>query len=441
MHALLILVPIYVVLFLYFGTSRFKQFLLFTGIVSMPLRTTFTFIGSGAYIGWTNEIMLSISDISFLLLVPSILFKEGFIRNSRRMIMPIALFTGACLLSVLNSTWIRMTIFQVVMLIQCAVLYGLVLYNALETEEDLFFVIKCFSVSLLVQGFFGVAQFVTGRELDYFSTGPGIGELWTLASGSGIRRAVGTVGRANGFAEYVSPLLMIAITMFLWGRKSRLFYGMTCILALLALVFSFSRGGWIGFLPAFIILTFILSKKGIVQIGKVRLVWAAILLVTLIFLPQISERIFGDDANAAGSRIPLIKIAFNMIAEHPITGIGTNTFRSVIRNYMAGIDESTTYLHVVHNQYLLVFAEAGIIGLLSFLWLMYSFFRESIWCVRNENTLPQLIGVATLAGYVAMSVHMLVDMYSSLLANSLMFAFFAVSSAANRISGSTSEHS
>ena len=441
MHALLLIVPIYVVLFFVFGMGRTKEFLLFTGIVTMPLKTTYTLMGIGAYIGWTGEIMISLSNISFLLLLPGTLFKAGAIKRSKALIVPLALFAAACLLSTMNSTWVKMSIFQVIMVVQCAVLYGLVLFNAIESKEQLCFVLLSLCISLLVQGLFGVAQFFTGKEFDFFSTGLSMGDFETLAADPTLRRVVGTVGRPNGFAEYLSPLLMIAVSLFLWGKKSKALIGIACSFGILALLFSFSRGGWIGFLSGFLVLMVFLSRKGIISTSKVTLTCAAMFALTLIFLPQVLERLFGGDANAAGSRLPLIRIAFNMITEHPIIGIGINTFRSVMRSYMSGLDQSQVYLYAVHNQYLLVLAEAGILGLASFLWLMYCFFRESVRCLRCTDTTFQLLGAAALAGYTAMSTHMLVDMYSSPLCLGSMFAFFAICAAANRIGGSSDEPS
>jgi O-antigen ligase len=65
---------------------------------------------------------------------------------------------------------------------------------------------------------------------------------------------------------------------------------------------------------------------------------------------------------------------------------------------------------VVHNIFLLIAAETGIIGLATFVWFLVSVLVQACRLVnRAPNGTIWMVGVATFAAYVAFSIHGLVD--------------------------------
>ena len=122
-----------------------------------------------------------------------------------------------------------------------------------------------------------------------------------------------------------------------------------------------------------------------------------------------------------------------MIKESPFIGIGANTFMSVVNNYTRGPDLQDIYLHMVHNQYLLVFAETGLVGILAFLWFLFACFRESWECSNAKSELSRIVGISAGAGFLAMAAHMMVDMYSSPLCFGLLFVFCSLCAAARKV--------
>ncbi len=434
MEALKVIIPVYFVLFALGGFRNIKMFLLLTGIVTMPFRTTYTIMDVGPYIGWTNGITISLSDVSFICLFVYLLLTgrkfEGF---SRKLTFSLMFFVASVLLSLVNSTWMRLSFFEAILLVQVFFLYYIVLTSAIETEKELRLVIMMLMVSLIIQGSFGTFQYLTGRELDIFKTGTPV----TEESEEGfVTRALGTIGKPNGLAMYVVPLILLFTAVLM---KSRGAYRRLGILAVsaggLALLFSFSRGGWMAFLAAFIILLFVLVKRRYVSVKGPILAFLIAACVAAIFSSQIEARLMSEEGSTAAiDRIYLIRIAWNMIKDSPVLGVGANTFMSVINQYQHGPDLQDIYLHMVHNQYLLVFAETGIVGMIAFLWLLSACFRESLECARSGTSeLARMIGVSVGAGFIAMAAHMMVDMYSSPLCLSLIFVFCSLCSAAKKV--------
>lgn len=443
MNALKIILPIYFVLFLLGGFRNIKMFLLLTGIVTMPFRTTYTIMDVGPYTGWTNGINIALSDISFICLFAYLLFtKRPLSGLSGRLVIPVLLMIGSVILSLINSTWIRLSLFEAILLAQVFFLYYVVLTSAIESEKELRFVIMALMISLLVQGSFGILQYLTGYGLDVFVTGTPVTEI---SEEGVVYRALGTIGKPNGLAMYLVPLILLVTAMLITTEVKR-YRGLGTLAAAagaISLLFSFSRGGWMAFVFAFLILLFTVAKSGRTKAGTTFAAITVVVLMGVVFYPQIHYRLVSEEgAAAAVDRIYLIKIAWNMIKESPIVGVGANTFMSVIGQYQRGAELHDIYLHMVHNQYLLVFAETGVVGMVAFLWFLIACFRESFECVRSRtNELTRAIGLSAGAGFAAMATHMMVDMYSSPLCFGLLFVFCSLCAAARKVerAGDTSQ--
>ena len=122
-----------------------------------------------------------------------------------------------------------------------------------------------------------------------------------------------------------------------------------------------------------------------------------------------------------------------MIKDHPIVGVGANTFSNMMKYYVSE-DLWDAWLDQVHNQYLLVFAETGLLGLLSFLWLIMSMFRESMQCVKQHgNRLIFYAGIGILFGFLASAIHMMVDIFNSPILLGSLFVLCGICTAANNL--------
>ena len=436
MAALKFVIPIYIVLFIFYGIKNIKKFLLLTGIVTLPFRTDYTLFGSGQHAGWTGGIILTLSDISFILLfVYLIIARKDMQKAQGKLTVPMIFFILSCILSIINSTAGMLTVFQVFMVAKLFFLCYFVLVNVIETREDLYSVVLFLTISLLFQGSLACLQFVTGYEFDMFSTGTSGGLLAPVAYWGTLRRVFGTLCKnPNPFAAYITPLLLLNTALLLGLKQHRNIRFLGSIVGSLALLFSFSRGGWLGFSFSLLILMLMIVKR---QIQPPRLLYYMFflgLIVIILFFPLIHKRIIADEyRNSAVSRLPLLKLATNMIVDHPFIGVGANTFAGVVNKYTS-LDIQDAYLAQVHNQYLLLFAETGILGLCSFLWLLIVMFRSAAQCLgRKTDSLVHYIGVGGILGLAASVAHMTVDMFNSKPLIGSLFILAAIFSAGNRL--------
>ena len=321
------------------------------------------------------------------------------------------------------------------MMIKIFLLYYVIAANAIDTEEELRTAVMFLTVALLSQGALACLQFFSGYAFDVFSTGISAGMFHRIDTWGGIfKRVYGTVvDKPNGFAGYIVPLMFINFAILLHkGRYARLRF-IASILGFMALVFSFSRGGWLGFIIASVVLFFIIIRKGIQLERYVRVSIISGLIVVAALFPFIYQRVTTDPADAAMSRVPLVKLAMNMIREHPFNGVGANTFTNVIGEYVT-FDIQDAYLYEVHNQYLLVFSETGLFGFSCFLWLLYSVIKLAMNCIRQkENEFIYYLGLGSILGMIGSMTHMMVDMFNTRLFFGSFFILAAILSGANRV--------
>ena len=130
------------------------------------------------------------------------------------------------------------------------------------------------------------------------------------------------------------------------------------------------------------------------------------------FSGLLAARINGNDQGAARSRIPLIRIASNVISDHPLLGVGANNVGIVFPKY-AGPQFDQDWIYTVHNKYLLVWAEAGIVALGAFLWFLFATIRRGWRLWRSHDPLLSPLALGLTAGIIGQMVGMAVEIGQS----------------------------
>ncbi len=215
----------------------------------------------------------------------------------------------------------------------------------------------------------------------------------------------GMFGNANDFAAALNMVLPLAVTLALTTKGlARLFY-FTCVAILsVAVVVSFSRGG---FLMLIAMGGFMLWKIG--RHNRATTVVAALLLFGVFSLAMpnaYGDRLFTilnteqDATGSAQERQALMARAVVIAIRHPVTGIG-------IGNIGAYMDK------VTHNSYIEIAAELGAVGLIAYLMLIFAPLRslkrleqrtEAFARPRDREFYYLSLGIhATIIGYIICS--------------------------------------
>ncbi|MFQ5953261.1 MAG: O-antigen ligase family protein [Candidatus Omnitrophota bacterium] len=267
-----------------------------------------------------------------------------------------------------------------------------------------FFVIAATAVVICANGFF---QYFAGFDLIRHRQ---------LISLDYLRRISSSFVHPNDFGVYLIIVSTVFIS-FVLSRNSDLKYRISALIALLfslgALFLTKSRGAWISFSAAFLVL-------GILKSRRMVAVFLAILLVIFVMLPYTAqERIFSLADLKSGTtweRLMLWKGTINMIKEHPVLGFGINTYSRNFPKYRPPDYPDARYSH---NCYLHMASEVGIVGALLFLIFLVTVFVYSLMGILRMSVGPRKsISTGLFAGLVGFSLNCIVDthLYSVTLA-------------------------
>ncbi len=172
---------------------------------------------------------------------------------------------------------------------------------------------------------------------------------------------------ANEMATFYSAFTLILITIFYFSKnkKVRYIFGFMIALNLYSLIYTYSRGAYIGFLLALVAIIWHTRKKLVFILIPSIFIFGGVMLN---FLPtSVQERFSSitveDESErdeSAQSRFVFWALAYEQFTESPIVGKGYLTFQEF---NPAGLD--------THNYYMKLLAENGIIGFIIFLVILW----------------------------------------------------------------------
>jgi len=150
----------------------------------------------------------------------------------------------------------------------------------------------------------------------------------------------------------------------------------------------------------------------------------------LALIPLILPRLHADHSQDWEIRRNLIEIAFRMIKAHPIFGVGPGAYPFHVREFAWG---STMWLWVVHNEFLLVWAERGIFGLIAWLLWVRAGMRQSLQASRQSDHFVQAFGIGCFAALVGLMWEYSLNMWPPYSCYALHWCLFGILVAANRV--------
>ena len=372
----------------------------------------------------------SITTIALCGLYIGWLFTERATNRPPRILWnwPIAVYTAVVIASFFVASDAELALFQIFLTMELLLLYFYIAGNINSRREIVSILLWLLAGGLLESVYMLILyttrhQFPIVREL-------GMKSVIYLPSRSGeLFRAGGTVGGPNYAAAYLGILIVLGLSvrqMSVPPFLRRLTIPLL-ILAALALGFTFSRGGWLQLLLSIAILVGARwLRHGIPRKAILTAAAAAALLVLCLCIPNpISQRLSADDNGSTHSRVPLMHLAWSMIAAHPVLGVGANNFAAVMDGY-EGSEFRYEWIYTVHNQFLLVCSETGVLGLAAYLWIYFSITRKawSLWKTRDAFFAP--LGLGVVAGTWGFLSHMFVESFSSGTLLQLVWFFVAL---------------
>lgn len=417
-----------------------RRILLLSLVLGIPLNLAFSPLGDVPYRGGgaSDGVILYPYDFPLIGLVAmwwlDALSGRRPVRFSGMDVAAISLIIWSAL-SICNSSSARLSVFEIV---RMAKLYLLsrVVAASVRTKRDMQDVLIALLVGLMGQGVIGLLQYTIGTDL-------GLG-LFTVGE---LRRVSGTIGWPNTFGTYAATIVCVAFPLWLGraGMRSRIAVGAMCAAGFVPVILSFSRGAWFALLPGLVTAVLLCWHKGWLDarsLARLAVLGLCAVVVGVFFGSSVVSRLTEVSVNmpVIVSRVQLNRIALKMIAAHPLLGVGINTFVEEMWQYdMTGVTE--LFPEPVHNVYLLVASETGLVGLGLFLLLLASAFREGLQAVRTGDRFTSVCAIGLLAGFVVLAVSNVADEH---LRTEVLYALFwlliGLVAAARRPLASTALH-
>jgi putative inorganic carbon (HCO3(-)) transporter len=189
-------------------------------------------------------------------------------------------------------------------------------------------------------------------------------------------RIVGPVGDPNFFAQIMLVLVPLALDRLLHEKHIvlRSIAAVALVTSLLTLVFTFSRGAFVGLLAVFVAMLICYRPR------PVTILLALLLLIPLMNrVPKAYVQRLETIANvlpwsneiprelALRGRLSELKVGWLMFQDHPFAGVGLNNYPVYYLEYAKPIGlDPRLEARSAHNLYLEVAAETGLAGLLIF---------------------------------------------------------------------------
>lgn len=280
------------------------------------------------------------------------------------------------LLAIINCVFSTSPFVSIYKWIKLLELVFVACYFSQQKILSLGLLIKVVFYSLIAFSFIGIVQFVIGGtiggllyflgERSFNLTTPGIA-LATLG-GVDYMRAYSTFSHPNSMAGFLGVGLLFVL---LSGKlKKNLFNIIGAVIVFVSLFLSFSLSSYLGMFIAFIYLLLSKNKKYFNKIINLSLI---MFILVSILLSILSPWILKNSTNLGQEIVQRLNLAYisgQMINQKFLIGQGLGTFIVNIPEQL-GIISFSWLLQPVHNIYLLVFSEVGMVGLLLFSYLIY----------------------------------------------------------------------
>jgi O-antigen ligase len=320
-----------------------------------------------------------------------------------RMNGALAFYLGLLVVSMMGAYDAELSQFELFMLAQVFLVH-VYIASAVRTRKDVLVVVGLLLIGLVLQALAILATVAMGHGFNFASINANI-------DGG---RPGGMFNSPNGVAGYLALLLAPCVCLALanvsrnYNRLAIAAFGLGTI----ALIFTLSRGGWMAFGLSLTLVGGAAWWRGYFSLRGPLLVAAIVMLLAVPFGGVISKRLQGDDHGSAHSRIPLAVLAYRVINDYPWLGLGPNNFVVIEKSYVTS-EFVGDWFYIVHNKYLLVWAENGLFALLAFLCFLGSTLRQGwrVWRLRDPLLAPLALGfTAAIAGHMW---HMLFDVFHS----------------------------
>src|SRR3989339_31962 len=203
----------------------------------------------------------------------------------------------------------------------------------------------------------------------------------------------GTMSVTLTAGEMLATILGFALCFLVSvkDKKVRMFSAITFIAGSIALLFTLARGAWVSFFFLFLAGIIVFSAGGYFVKGNV-------------FLKK-AESTFNTTQGTTPIRFAMWRGGLLMLKDNPF-GIGIdNVYKNFEKPKYKLSNPGYPIFGHLHNNYLQLAVERGILALIAFLWLFYVFIRTSIaGYLKEKDKEPKFIYLGIMLAFLAFMI-------------------------------------
>ena len=216
-------------------------------------------------------------------------------------------------------------------------------------------------------------------------------------------RPIGTFSHANELAAFLIPLLILLVASLYLKVAFSNYLLVSFLLGLIALVSTLSRSAWLCFALSLFALAFIFEKRWKLSLNipqkikkKIFFIFLIVLILSLFFLlPRILKSFYSfGESGGFYTRMELIKESWRLFLRFPFFGVGLGLSPKLIfEQNPYGV--MSYFPSAVHNGFLLLSSETGIISLVLFLFFIFFSIKKSLFLLLKNNDYARIMVIGS----------------------------------------------
>lgn len=347
----------------------------------------------------------------------------GFSRRCLAAFLPFFLVCALAVLTAVHSTWAFAEWLR-----WLKVLIAVVLLQRVLAGPMWWFAVAGLGIAASAQSLLGATQVAMNTSTGLLSMFTGGGDQAAMGVTEGGRaRASGTMVHPNILGPFLLFVLPIFLALLVDAKRwpIRAFAGVVCLCGYAGLIGTMSRLPIaIAGLQGAAVLACLVVMRGVSLkrlAGVLSFVGIAGVLTSAYFVDEIAQRITGDLGQSISFRADYNRVALEIWREHPLLGIGLN-------NFVEGLEHTDPRLSIivdemqegrkeygiraaapVHNLFLLVLAETGLLGLAAFLVLLWMALSMAWKSARSATGSAQLVCIGIAIGFAGQYLQQTMD--------------------------------
>jgi len=368
----------------------------------------------------------------FMAMLAQNLMRGRLVMRKAAVWLPLALFVAAQFASLATTLHLKIGARESLQFLYLVAIFY-VLYHILGSRQAVRYAIVTLLVATAIFVFFGLLTMTIGKPPLPFITlqlGEGLQiradwlgpfkrltgrELTTMIGGHSVRRATSFYLAPVAVGSFLTQMIIVAVALGTGHGMApwkRLTYGLLIAGALVVWFLTFSRASWVTLPIALVLLAFLKGR------GRLAILLTILLIAALVLSSAAARaRILGSLSlrePSVSRHLIYWRSAWAMFQDRLLLGHGPGSFGPEATNYIPLFGDITFKNPAVHNMFLQVAAETGLIGLLAIIWTLLAIFGALWRALRSEVTgsYKELLLGLSLALLAGVAINMTLNLFN-----------------------------